>query len=56
MATYSGRLNPNVTGKPVSGVLGVIYDIDGNRIDADTTDKYGDFTFRNLSTGPHQIQ
>lgn len=54
--TYTGVLNPNFTGKPISGVLCVIYDVDGIRIDAETTDKNGSYTFAGLTTGPHQIR
>jgi len=56
MATYESRLNVNVTGKPISGVLGVIYDAGENRVDADTTNKLGEYSFKNLNTGPHTIK
>ena len=54
--TYTGVLNPNLTGKPISGVLCVIYDNDGIRIDAETSNKDGEYTFTGLVTGPHQIK
>ncbi len=55
MATYSEILKrDNVI---MDGVLVALYNSDGSiRIDVDTTDEFGRFSFTSLATGYYQLQ